>query len=199
MLITTYYEQTISINPNNYELCIMNYALFRGCFELLQEADIVFEVESDVVGAIFEHGHAFDAEAEGETAVFGTVDTAVFQHVGIHHAAAENLDPSGVLAKVAACAAADVAGNVHFCGRLREREVRGAQTDAHLIAEHTLREVEQSLFHVGKRHVFSHIQTFHLMEDAVGARGDGFVAEHAAGADHADRRLLLLHGAHLQR
>ena len=37
------------------------------------------------------------------------------------------------------------------------------------------------------------------MEDAVGAGGDGLVAEDAAGADHANRGLLLLHGAHLQR
>ena len=128
----------------------MNYALFRGCLELLQETDIVLEIEADVIGTVLEHGHAFDSEAEGETAVFGTVDTAVFQDVGIHHAAAENLDPTGVFAKVAACAAADVAGDVHFRGWFREREVRGTQTNANLIAEHTLREIEQSLLHIGK-------------------------------------------------
>ena len=128
----------------------MNYALFRGCLELLQETDIVLEVEADVIGAVLEHGHTLNAEAESETAVFGAVDAAVFQHVGIHHAAAENLDPAGVLAEIAACAAADVAGDVHFCGWFREREVRGTQTNADLIAEHTLREVEQSLLHIGK-------------------------------------------------
>ena len=60
----------------------MHYELFRRCFELLQETDIVLEVEANVVGTVLKHGHAFDAKTEGETAVFGAVDTAVFQDVG---------------------------------------------------------------------------------------------------------------------
>ena len=165
----------------------------------MEEAEVVFEVEADVVGAVFEHGHALDAEAEGEAAVLLAVDAAVVEDVGIDHAAAENLDPAGVLAEVAAGAAADVAGDVHLGGRLREGEVGGAQADADLIAEHALGEVEQRLLHVGKRHLLGHIQALHLVEDAVGAGGDGLVAEDAARTDYADRGLLLLHGAHLQR
>ena len=143
MLTATYYEPILSRNPNNY-------ALFSRSFELLQEADVVLEIEADVVGAVFEHGHALNAESESEPAVFGAVDAAVFEDVGIHHAAAKNFHPPGVFAKVAAGSPADIAGDIHFGGRLREREVRGAQTDADFIAEHTLGKVEQSLFHVSK-------------------------------------------------
>ena len=48
------------------------------CGELLDETGIVFEIEADVVGLVFEHGHAFDAKAEGEAGVFGAVDASVF-------------------------------------------------------------------------------------------------------------------------
>ena len=46
---------------------------------------------------------------------------------GIDHARAEQLDPAGKFADAAAAAAADVAGGVHFHGRLGEREIAGAQ------------------------------------------------------------------------
>ena len=178
----------------------MSYVRLAGCgAELLEEAEVVFEVEADVVGAVFEHGHAFDAEAEGEAAVLLAVDAAVFEDVGVDHAAAEDLDPAGVLAEVAAGAAADVAGDVHLGGGLGEGEVGGAQTDADLVAEHPLGEVEEGLLHIGKRHLLGHVEAFDLVEDAVGAGGDGLVAEYTAGADHPDGGLLLLHGAHLQR
>ena len=81
---------------------------------MLDEAGIVFEVKTDVVGLVFEHGHALDAETEGEAGVLVAVDAAVFQHVGVHHAAAEDLHPAGMLAKGTAFAAADVAGYVHL-------------------------------------------------------------------------------------
>ena len=172
--------------------------LFGGGLELAEETDVVLEVEADVVGGVFEHGHALNAEAEGEAAVFFAVDAAVVEHIGIDHAAAENLDPAGVLAEVAAGAAADVAGDVHLGRGFGEGEVGGAQADAHVGAEHPLGEVEERLLHVGERDFLCHVETLHLVEDAVCAGGDGLVAEHTARTDDADRGLLVLHRAHLE-
>ncbi len=173
--------------------------LASGGGELLQEAGVVLEVEADVVGLVLEHGHALDAESEGEAGVLLAVDAAVLEHVGIDHAAAEDLDPAGVLAERAALAAADVARHVHLRRRLGEGEEGGAQADAGLLAEELLGEVEQRLLHVGEGDVLVDIQAFHLVEDAVGAGGDDLVAEDTARADDADGRLPFLHGAHLQR
>ena len=180
----------------SYLLLLLELQFRRG--ELLEEAGVVLEIEADVVGLVLEHGHALDAETEGKAGIFLAVDAAVLQHVGIHHAAAEDLDPAGVLAQGAPFAAADVARHVHLRRRLREREVGGAQADARVLAEHLLGKVHQCLLHIGEGDVLVDVQPFHLVEDAVCAGGDGLVAEHAARADDADGRLLLLHRAHLQ-
>ena len=76
-------------------------------FELFQESDVVLEIESQVAHLVFEHSNALNAHTEGETSVFLAVDAAVFQHVGVNHSAAQNLEPSSALADVAAFAAAD--------------------------------------------------------------------------------------------
>ena len=68
-----------------------------------------------------------------------------------------------------------------------------------LFAEDLLGEVFERLLHVGERNPFVDVEALDLMEDAVGAVGDRLVAEDAARTDHADRRPLALHRAHLDR
>src|SRR6185436_4815250 len=69
--------------------------------ELRQEAQVVLEEQAQVIHAITQHRQAIDAHAEGITAVFLRVDAAGFQHVRMHHAAAGDLQPAGVLADAA--------------------------------------------------------------------------------------------------
>ena len=95
--------------------------LYRSA-ELPQEPDVVFEEQADVFYSIFEQGDAFDAHAEGEAGVFLAVDADIFEDVGVHHAAAEDLQPAGMLAQVAAFASAKGAGDIHFSRGLGERE-----------------------------------------------------------------------------
>ena len=92
---------------------------------------------------------------------------------------------------------ADVAAHVHLGGRLREGEEGRSHADLGLGTEHLAGEQEDGLLEVGEGHVLVDVETLHLVEDAVRAGADGFVAEHAARADHADGRLHPLHGAHL--
>ena len=47
---------------------------------------------------ILEHGDALDAHAEGETGKDLGIDAAVAQHIGMDHAAAQDLQPAGPLA-----------------------------------------------------------------------------------------------------
>ena len=55
----------------------------------------------------------------------------------------------------------------------------------------------QGLLQVGERDILVDVETLDLMEDAVGAGRDGFVAEHTARSDDADGRLVGLHHADL--
>ena len=48
--------------------------------DALQKAHVVGIEQADVVYAIFVHGLAFDAHAEGETAEHGWVISAILQH-----------------------------------------------------------------------------------------------------------------------
>ena len=105
--------------------------LHRG-LEFAEEADVVLEVEAEVLDLPFEHGDALHAHSEGETGVLLGVDAAGFQDVGIHHTGTHDLQPTGALADVAALAAADVAADVHFGAGLGKGEVGGAHTDPNI-------------------------------------------------------------------
>src|SRR5690606_12166317 len=80
--------------------------------ELLQEPQIVLEEQAQVIHAITQHRQPVDAHAEGIGGVALAVDAARSQHIRMHHAAAEHLDPAGLLAQAAAGAAAFDAGDV---------------------------------------------------------------------------------------
>ena len=72
-----------------------------GLADALEEADVVGEEVADVVDAVFEHGDALGAHAEGETAEDGGVVAAVLEDDGMDHAGAEDFEPAGVLADAA--------------------------------------------------------------------------------------------------
>ena len=92
---------------------------------------------------------------------------------------------------------ADVAADVHLCGRFREGEIGRTHANLRLRAEHFPREEQDGLLQVCKSDVLVNIKAFHLVEDAMGAGRYGLVAENAPGAYHADGQGLGFHGAHL--
>ena len=94
-----------------------------------------------------------------------------------------------MLTEVTALTATDVAGDIHLCRWLREGEVRRAETNLRVGAEHFLSEVQQYLLEVSERYVLVYIESLQLMEEAMCAVGDGLVAIHATWADDADGRL----------
>ena len=95
--------------------------------ELLEELQVVLKHQADVVDAVLQHGDALDANAEGEAGILIRVNVAVLQHLAVDDAAAQHLDPAGVLAQGAALAVALEAAHVHLDARLSEGEVGGAQ------------------------------------------------------------------------
>ena len=77
--------------------------------EFVEEAHVILAEHAQVLDHIFQVGNAFHTQAEGITAVHLAVDAAKFEHVGVDHAAAENLHPTGMFAESAALAATDEA------------------------------------------------------------------------------------------
>ena len=48
-----------------------------------------------MVDAVFQHGDALDADAEGQARIAFRVDAAVLQNLPVYHAAAQNFNPAG--------------------------------------------------------------------------------------------------------
>lgn len=92
-----------------------------------------------------------------------------------------------MLAERASFASAEIAADVHFGRRFSEGEEAGSETYLGFGSEHLAGEVEESLVQVGEGDVLVDIEGFDLMEEAMRARGDGFVAVYASGTDDADR------------
>src|SRR5262245_47488533 len=62
--------------------------------ELGQESDVVRPQVAQVVDAVEQKREAVDAEAEREAAPLLGIDAHVAEHLGVHHAAAAQLEPS---------------------------------------------------------------------------------------------------------
>lgn len=165
--------------------------------ELFQEAQIVFEIETEVADLVFEHSHALDAHTEGETGVLVAIYPTCLQDIGVDHTAAKDFEPAGAFADVAALAAADIARDIHLGRRFGKGEVGGAKANLGLFAEHFFGEIEEGLFEVGESHLLVHIEGFDLMENAMGASRDGLVAEDPTRGDDADGGLVVLHDTDL--
>ena len=78
----------------------------RRMRELLEEAQVVLVEQADVVDAVLQHRDALDAHAEREAGDLLRVVADRFEDRRMHHAAAEDLEPAGLLADAAARAAA---------------------------------------------------------------------------------------------
>ncbi len=105
------------------------------------------------------------------------------------HAAAQHFQPAGAAIGL-------LPGDVHFRTRLHEREVARAETHLEVALEEGAHELGQGALEVGEGGVLIHQQAFNLMEH----RRVGLVAVaavHLAGGNHAQRRLVVAHVAHL--
>src|SRR6478609_2462304 len=174
--------------------------------ELLREADVALDDLVHPLDPVAQLERPLDAEPEGEGGVDVRVDAAGAQHLAVDHAGAAQLDPAGAAAGAARLGTAPrllaVAGEAEEVGlhaRLGEREVVGADAGARLLAEHDAHERVEGAAQVGHRQALVDREALDLVEDRR-VRGVEVVgAEDLAGSHDVDRRLLLEHGADLDR
>src|SRR5690606_30398065 len=170
----------------------------RGLAELRQEPQVVVEEQAQVIDAIAQHGQTLHAHAEGEALEFLGIDAGHAQHVRVHHAAAHDLQPAGLLADAAALAGAHHALHVDLGGWLGEREEGRTEAHAQRLLEEHPQEFLDGALQIREADALVRQQAFHLVEHR--RVGDIRVAAiHASRADDADRRLPAFHGAHLHR
>src|SRR5687768_5198681 len=99
---------------------------------MIEPAHVRLEERAQVRHAVFEHGDAIDAEAPGEALVVVRIEAAVAQHVRVHHAAAEDLQPVVALAETD-LTALPRALDVDLGRRLRERKEGWPEAHLHLV------------------------------------------------------------------
>src|SRR5436305_871851 len=106
--------------------------------KLLQKPDVALIKQLNIVDSIFQHRDSFYAHAEGESAdLAGVVAVAFYEleHIGVDHAAAQQLDPAAHLAQAAAFSAAFETGDLDIGDGFSEREERRIETRLHTRAK----------------------------------------------------------------
>src|SRR5258708_8640224 len=91
---------------------------FSWRLELLQEAEVGFVEQANVVYVVLEHRHALDAESPRIAVPLGRVDAAVAEHLGVDHPAAPHLEPPFVPAALAPHSIPDSARHAEFDAQL---------------------------------------------------------------------------------
>ena len=129
-----------------------------------QPAHVGLEEGAQIVDAVFQHGDAVDAHAPGEALVLVRIEAAIAQHVRMHHAAAQNLEPVIAFAEPDFALVA-AALDIDFHRRLGERKER--RPEAHLDGidfEEGLAEFLEDPFQVTHMRRLVDHQAFDLME-----------------------------------
>ena len=174
--------------------------LSKASSKFAQETNVVIIENTKVVNTVFQHGNAFHTQTEGKAPELSAVVARHFKNIGMHHAGAENFDPTGITAGTAAFAAANAAGNIHFGAGFGKREITGTEADLTVFAEELTHHFEQRPFQVGHGDIFVDDKPFHLVEH--GRMGGVVVsAEYAAGANdfHGVFRHFRRHRSYLHR
>src|SRR5215472_15688293 len=97
-----------------------------------QPAHIGLKERAQIRHAVFEHRDAIDAHAPGKALILARIESAIAQHVRMHHAAAQNLHPILAFAEADPALVA-AALDIDFERRLGERKERRAKPHADAI------------------------------------------------------------------
>src|SRR6478752_125767 len=129
-----------------------------------QPSHVRFEECAQVMHAIFEHGDAVYPHAPGKTLVLVGVESAIPQHIGMNHPAAQNFQPVVAFAKTNFTFVA-LALDVDLKRRLGKRKERRTETHLDVVDfEKRLAEFLQDPFQMAKMRALVDDKAFNLME-----------------------------------
>src|SRR5262245_14022756 len=170
----------------------------RRLGDLLEESHVRIVENANVGNSVSADGDARRSHAERPARIALAVEPRGFEDRRVNHARAEDLDPSGPLARGTAGAAANATLHVHLGGRFGEREV--ARTKASLRgAKEPFGESIERRLQVDKADALVNAQAFDLSERRC-VRGIEEVSSiDGSGNEHTNRRLVALERTNLNR
>jgi hypothetical protein len=122
--------------------------------KLLQKAHIVFIKQLHIVNAVFQHGNALNAHAEGISGINFRIIVHKTVNGRVHHAGTQDLQPAGVGTGAAALAFADHATDIHLGARLGKGKKAGPEAQGRISAEHLVYKPGQSPLEVAEGDTF---------------------------------------------
>ena len=125
--------------------------------ELLQESQIIFTEETDIINAIFQQRRSLHSHAKGEAGIFCTVDTAMFQDMWMHHSATEYFQPSCLFANGTSFAIAEKATDIHLGAGFSKRKIAWPEPYFYILSEHFLYKEIQGLLEICERYIFVNV------------------------------------------
>ena len=153
----------------------------RTSSELAQEAQIIFQIESQVVYAGLYHMGAFDAKTESKAAVTFGVDAVRLQNIGMDKASAAEFQSSAP------------PGNRVVNPRFDKRKKIGTKAHKGLAAKHLTSEGCESAFEVRHRDMLVHHEDIYLMKCVMMGGIHSLVAEATPYSGNPKRRLAFRH------
>src|SRR5688572_32884499 len=104
----------------------------------------------------------------------------------MHHSATKDFKPAGILADLASFATTHETFHIHLRRRFCEREVRCAETRAHILPKHPARKIDQRSLQVCERDVLPHHKPLHLVELDLRTCGYLLITETHSGQRNAN-------------
>ena len=132
--------------------------------ELFQESHIIFIQQTHVINLVLEKRNPLQPNTECKAGILIRVNAAHTEHIGMHYAAAQNLDPAGAFAEPTALAAAFEAGDIHLCAWLCERKMMRTEFCLCLRPKQLSGKLLQSSLQICKGDILVDDETFYLME-----------------------------------
>src|SRR5882672_12405975 len=132
--------------------------------ELPQEPHVVLKIKLQIVDVVFELRQTFDAQTEGEAGKSFRIIVDETINGRIDHPRAEQLNPTRLLADVAARTSAEYARRVDFNRRLGERKITRPQARLHFGPQKFAHEIFDRTLEIAERDVSIDGQPLNLVE-----------------------------------
>lgn len=140
----------------------------------------------DIMDSVFHHCESGQTDAEGESAVFMGIDSAVPQDFRMNQAAGDQFDPA-ISAGGASFSSAEQALQIQFKSRFNEGEKAGPKTDLHLFSKNFTENGLHYSDQVGNGNILIDHESFTLIKSILMAGIDGFISKTPAGKNRANR------------
>jgi len=164
----------------------------------MQELEVVFKEQAQIVDPVTEHRQALHPHAEREAGVSLRVDADEAEYTRVYHAAAHDLQPAALFADPAASSPADDTLDVDLGGWFGEREIGRAEADLNVLLEKQTQEFVKHALELGETDPLIDQEPLHLVKHG-GMRKVGIAPVHTSGRDDAQGSAATFHYPHLHR